>query len=174
MIDIVSPVTLLIEDLEITGGHGCVGGAVRAAVLTVCDPTGITAVPVDLTLRRVDIHDHTYDMGGGAVGITQGSTLLVEESNIYHNEGHGVYSLAADVHCVGRTDGRFGIWGNVKNGVYMQLADSADHTISGQDCDFGDGDDDNGNFDMSFLDLMNQDYGEDATFTCSSANLACL
>ncbi|MDP2310035.1 MAG: hypothetical protein Q8P18_28715 [Pseudomonadota bacterium] len=173
VISVSAPVALTVEDIAITGGFGCLGQAIRSGVVLECNRESVTAVPVDLTLRRVDIHDNVFDIGGGAVGVTAGSTVLVEDSNIHENTGHAIYGQMADVTCRGVTGAQAGLWGNGKNGVWIEIFDDSPHSIVSENCDFGEGASDNGHDDVGFNETLAMDYGDDATFTCDSASSVC-
>lgn len=159
---------------DITGGKGCLGSAIRAASIPECSRDGISPVAVSLQLSDMKIYGNTYDVGGGAIGITHGSSLVMENTEISGNDGHGVYAQEANVQCTGSPSDRSGSWGNTKYGFWLEFFDAAEHTMTSAGCDFGAGAEDNGFEDVMFNNVIGFEYGDDVNFSCSSLTQTCL
>lgn len=173
VIDVTAPSTLTVENLAITGGYGCLGAAIRAAILSECTREAVTAVPIDLFLKNVDIYGNDFDTGGGAVGVSNGSTVSVESSIIHENKGHAIYGMSADVTCTGDSERHFGLWDNDYNGVMVEVFDGTPHFIESNGCDFGVFSRDNGHDDVGFGDAHGWKFGNDVSFRCDSDTLSC-
>ena len=150
------------------------GSAIRAASVSECSRDGISPVAVHLELSGVNIFGNHYDVGGGAVGITHGGSLVMENTVISENEGHGVYAQEASVACTGTPSDRSGSWGNTKYGIWTEFLDTEEHTTTSSGCDFGEGAEDNGFEDVMFNHDLGFKYGDDATFSCSTLTQTCL
>ena len=176
VIDLPGPNTpLIVEDLEITGGYGCLGSAIRSGFFEggICARDTVVAAANDITLRGVDIHHNVYETGGGAVGVTEGSSVVVIDSNIRENDGHAVYGQMSDVSCTGSTAAHAGFWANTKYGVWVEIYDGSAHTITSDTCDFGVDAESNGYEDVAINTDLLVNYGDDATFACSSTTNTC-
>ena len=98
----------------------------------------------------------------------------MENTRISENEGHGVYAQEASVACTGTPSDRSGSWGNTKYGIWTEFMDTEEYTTTSSGCDFGEGAEDNGFEDVMFNHDMGFEYGDDATFSCSSLTQSCL
>ena len=166
--------TLIVEDVDLIEGYGCLGAAVLVGDIPGCVPEAITPVTSAVELHRVGVHLNDYNTGGGAVGLTGDSTLLLDDTEISGNIGHGVYAINADVTCIGSTASRAGMWGNEKFGIWMEAKDSdRSYTLDSQSCDFGVGDEENGFWDVQLQNDYDLRYDDDATFTCDVVTKLC-
>lgn len=161
---------LVVEDLALTGAKACFGSAIRAAdFATECDreagPLG-----ADVTVRRAHLHGLTFDIGGGAIG-TAGSSVLVEDSLIADNEGHGVFAVATDVRCTAAAGMDAGMHDNTKSGVWLaEPGQAAGNTVVSEGCDWGS----NGQEDVRLgEDTYFNDFGPDASFVCDAIAGVC-
>ena len=166
--------SVTLTGFDITEGKGCLGSAVRAASIPECNRDGVAPVAANVTLTDMHIYGNTYDIGGGAVGITHGSSLVMTDTEISHNDGHGVYVQEGHVTCTGSTGDRAGSWANTKYGVWVEFFDGGSWTVQSTGCDFGADAEDNGYEDVMFNHDAGFEYGDDVTFSCDSATLGCI
>ena len=166
--------SVTLTGFDITEGKGCLGSAVRAASIPECNRDGVAPVAASLTLTDMHIYGNTYDIGGGAVGITHGSSVVMTDTEISHNDGHGVYVQEGNVTCTGSTANRAGSWANTKYGFWVEFFDGGAWTLQSTGCDFGADAEDNGYEDVMFNHDAGFEYGDDVNFTCSSATLGCI
>ena len=161
---------LVVEDLTLTNARACFGSGIRGADFSAeCDreagPLG-----ADVTVRRSHLHGLTYDIGGGAIG-TAGSTVVVEDTLIANNEGHGVFAVATDVRCSAASGLDAGMRDNTKSGVWVaDPTPEAGNSLVSEGCDWGG----NGQEDVRLGgETYFNDFGQDARFQCDALALTC-
>lgn len=158
------------EDLRFTGGLACFGSVLTAADMA--EPCDQDAQPIaaEVTFRRSQLSGNAYEIGGGVVGVV-GGTVLLEDTLIADNEGHGVFALAADVTCTGSADVEAGLKDNSKSGVWIaEPGQEAGYSLRSTSCDWGG----NGQEDVRLHQETTFDgFGADATFSCDARSLTC-
>jgi hypothetical protein len=158
------------EDLSFTGALACFGSVLTAADMA--EPCDQAAQPLDadITFRRSHLYANAYELGGGVVGVS-GGLVLLEDSLVAANEGHGVFGIAADITCTGSSAVDAGVMDNSKTGVW--IADpgaDAGYALVSAGCDWGG----NGQEDVRLDGETYFDgFGADASFSCDARSLTC-
>jgi len=158
------------EDLSFTGALACFGSVLTAADMAEPCDQAAQSLDADITFRRSHLHSNAYELGGGVIGVS-GGVVLLEDSLVSDNEGHGVFGIAADITCTGSSAVDAGVMANSKSGVWIaDPGENAGYALVSAGCDWG------GNV-QEDVRLDGETYfngfGADASFSCDARSLTC-
>jgi hypothetical protein len=177
VLNLLSTMTLDLYDLDITEGYGCFGSAIAGGRVYSCSSSGASTghSNVDLSMYDVDIYDNRILLGGGTITLGYATGLYMENTNISDNTGDGIWNINTPVDCVG-TAADSGVFANTGYGVWLwDVSSSYSYGITSSSCDFGIGGTDNGYNDIAMVagSSVGYRYGDNVSFTCSTASMLC-